>query len=275
MSASPPLCGYTVPDKSHALGSHMDVTSKLLRVFLVDKQLRGLQSRLHAAERFLGEQDKHLQQIDTKRIALETQIRQLKVTIADAESQTKGIDERMAHLREQMGVAKTNKEYKAFLTELNTNKADRDALETASLEQMGKLDELKKQLSEYDSQKGEREKMKSVAGGERDTRAAEIKDRVEELKVQRAQLAADLPADSLKMLEKLIIEREDDAMAPLEEHDRRRHEYTCGSCMMALPVEKLSALLSNGRITHCPSCGCLLYLEAELAKALTTPASKR
>lgn len=253
----------------------MDVTSKLLRVFLVDKQLRGLQSRLHTAEKFLGEQDKHLQQIEGKRAALEAQIRQLKVTVADAESQTKGIDDRMAHLRDQMGAAKTNKEYKAFLTELNTHKADRDSLETSTLEQMAKLDELKKQLAEFDSQRSEREKMKSVAGGERDTREAEIKDRVAELKAQRAQLAAEVPAEALKMLEKLIHEREDDAMAPLEEHDRRRHEYTCGSCMMALPVEKLSALLSNGRITHCPSCGCLLYLEAELAKQLTAPASKR
>ncbi len=253
----------------------MDVTSKLLRVFLVDKQLRGLQSRLHAAERFVGEQDKHLQQIDAKRSALETQVRQLKVAIADAEGQTKSIDERMAHLREQMGAAKTNKEYKAFLTELNTYKADRDGLETSTLEQMGKLDELKKQLAEMDGQKSEREKVRTVAGGERDTREAEIKDRVAELKAERAKLAAEVPADALKTLEKLITEREDEAMAPLEEHDRRRHEYTCGSCMMALPVEKLSALLSNGRITHCPSCGCLLYLEAELHKQLTTPASKR
>jgi predicted nucleic acid-binding Zn-ribbon protein len=253
----------------------MDVTSKLLSVFLVDKQLRGLQSRLHAAERFLGEQDKQLQQIDAKRTALETQVRQLKVTIADAEGQTKSIDERMAHLRDQMGAAKTNKEYKAFLTELNTYKADRDALETSTLEQMGKLDELKKQLAEFDSQKSEREKVRTVAGGDRDSREAEIKDRVAELKAQRAKLAAEVPADALKTLEKLIHEREDDAMAPLEEHDRRRHEYTCGSCMMALPVEKLSALLSNGRMTHCPSCGCLLYLEAELHKQLTAPASKR
>lgn len=253
----------------------MDVTSKLLRVFLADKQLRGLQSRLHAAERFLGEQDSQLQQIEAKRAALESQIRQVKVAIADAEGQTKSMDQSMAKLREQMGEAKTNKEYKAFLTELNTYKVDRDAMETASLEQMAKLDELKKQLAEFDGQKSERAKMKTVAGGERDTREAEIKDRVEELKKQRASLAAELPADSLKMLEKLIIERQDDAMAPLEEHDRRRHEYTCGSCMMALPIEKLSALLSNGRITHCPSCGCLLYLEAELAKQLTAPASKR
>ena len=31
----------------------MDVTSKLLRVFLVDKQIRGLTARLTAAEKFL------------------------------------------------------------------------------------------------------------------------------------------------------------------------------------------------------------------------------
>lgn len=253
----------------------MDVTSKLLQVFLVDKQLRGLQSRLFTAEKFLSEQDKQLQQLEAKRAALDTQLMQLRAAIGESEGETKHIDERMAHLREQMNTAQTNKEYKAFLTELNTYKVDRDKLETATLQQMAKLDELKKQHDEMATQLGERQKMKSVAGGERDSRAAEIKDRVEELKVKRQQLAEDVPAETLRTLERLISERGDEAMAPLEEHDRKRHEYTCGACMMALPIEKASALMSGGKITHCPSCGCFLYIEAELAKQLAAPAGKR
>ena len=64
-------------------------------------------------------------------------------------------------------------------------------------------------------------------------------------------------------------------MAPIEEQDRKRHEMTCGSCMMSVPVETLSALLSGSRLIRCVSCGCILYMEKELAALMQPAASKR
>src|SRR6185295_7164516 len=118
---------------------------KLLRVFRVDQQLQGLQSRLRAAEKFLEEQTKQLQQIETKRDTVHTQLKQMQATVADHEGEMARLDARVEQLREQMNAARTNKEYKAFLTEINTIKADRSAAETAALEVMTKADELKKQ----------------------------------------------------------------------------------------------------------------------------------
>ena len=61
-------------------------------------------------------------------------------------------------------------------------------------------------------------------------------------------------------------------MAPIEELDRRRHEYTCSSCQMAVPVETLSTLLRPSSptkpITRCVSCGAILYLETAMAERL-------
>jgi predicted nucleic acid-binding Zn-ribbon protein len=257
------------------LGAIMNVTSQLLRVFLVDKQLRGLQSRLHAAEKFLGEQDRQLVDLNAKKASLETQHKHLRAVVGEAESEMKSLDARMEQLREQMNNAKTNKEYKAFLTEVNTYKVDRDALETKTIEQMTKVDDLKKQIEQIDAARADREKLRVVAGGDRDTREAEIRERVTELKAQRIELASKVSAEALKTLERMVHERGEDAMAPLEEQDRRRHEYTCGACMMALPVETVAALLSTGRLTHCASCGCLLYIEKELAEAIASSGSKR
>src|SRR3954469_19618533 len=103
----------------------MSVTESLLRVFRVDQQLQGLQSRLRAAERFLGEQTKQLQTLDSKREALASQLKQSQVAVANHEGEMARIDARIEQLREQMNAARTNKEYKAFLTEVNTLKADR------------------------------------------------------------------------------------------------------------------------------------------------------
>jgi uncharacterized protein len=248
----------------------MSVTEKLLRVFRVDQQLRGLQSRLRAAERFLDEQVRQLQQIDSRRDTLGVQLKQLQAAAADNEGEMKRLDARIETLREQMNNAKTNKEYKAFLTEVNTLKADRSQYETAALEQMTKIDELRKQIESLEADRGEREKVRGVAHDDKSKRADEIKDRLAELQSERDRLVQEVPPDALKAYDAMVKQRGDEAMAPIEELDRRRHEYTCSACQMALPMETLANLLrpsaSNAPLTRCTSCGSILYLEAEAAE---------
>jgi predicted nucleic acid-binding Zn-ribbon protein len=253
----------------------MSVTAKLLRLYRVDGQLRGLQTRLQGAERFLAEQTKQLEQIETKRASIESQLKQLGASAADQEGETARLDAKMETIREQMGSAQTNKEYKAFLSELNTFKAERDKFESGALEQMTKSDELKKQLAELESQSTERRKVSQKAAQDRDERAAEIKVRLAELQTERTRLAAEVPASALSKFEGLVRARGDGAMAPVEIQDRRRHEFTCGGCMMSLPVEAVSGLLSRGDLTLCPACGCVLFLEEETTQAMQPAQSKR
>lgn len=256
-------------------GNLVSVTAKLLRLYRVDGQLRGLQSRLAAAERFLAEQTRLLEQLNAKRAGLEAQVKQLAVGAAGHEGEIARLDARAAQLRDQMNATKTNKEYQAFLVELNTIKVDRSRLETAALEQMTRSDELKAQLAQLDAERVEREKMRQVAAGERDKRHEEIRERVAELKAQRESLAAEVPGAVLAVFEQLVRQRGDGAMSPLEEQDRRRHEYTCGGCMMAMPVEAINTLLTRGDLTRCVSCGCILYLEEATVQAMQPAASKR
>jgi uncharacterized protein len=255
----------------------MSITERLLRVFRVDQQLGGLQSRLRGAERFLDEQNRQLQQIETGRDSINTQLRHLHAAIAGHEGEMARLDARIEKLREQMNTAKTNKEYKALLTEVNTLKIDRGKSETAALEQMTRSDELKKQLAELDAQHAEREKLRKVAQDDRARKADEIKDRVSELKSQREQFVSDVPADVMGIYMALWRQKGDEAMAPVEELDRRRHEYTCSACQMAVPMETVSSLITGksvgAPITRCVSCGSILYLEKEAAERLE-PKSK-
>jgi len=253
----------------------MDVTAKLLRVFQVDKQLRALHSRLGASEKFLAEQSKELTGLDAKRAQHNAQARQLQATASDHEGEMARLDSRMATIRTQMESAQTNKEYKAFLTEMNTHKVERDRLETAALELMGKVDEAKRQVAEMDGERSEREQVKKVATTERGQRFAEIEGRVNELKAERTVAAAEVPADVLTMFQRLLDLRGDEAMASIEVQDRKRHEFTCGSCMMTVPVESVSALMSSGKLTRCVSCQCILYMDEESSKAMQPPAMKR
>lgn len=246
----------------------MSVTESLLRVFRVDQQLRGLTGRLTAAEKFLAEQSKLVDQLNAKRHALESQQKQLQVQVMEHEGQIKSFDERIEKLKGQMDTAQTNKEYKALLTELNTYKADRSTVETAALQQMGKVDEVKKQLADLAAQLADREKVRKVAEGDRKAKADEIADRLSQLKAEREALFAKVPAKEQAVYTDLVRRMGDEAMAPVSELDRRNHEYTCGSCQMAVPVEKVTLLMrpDSTQLVLCASCRCILYIEAETAE---------
>lgn len=247
----------------------MSVTDKLHKVFIVDTQIRGLRSKLRAAERFLNEQQRQLGELDKTRGAVESQLRQLTASSSNAEGEAQQLEEHIVELRERMNSAKTNKEYKALLTEVNTFKERKGAVEEESLGQLETIDKLKAQLEELEGAKSEREKVETVAKQDRDSRADEIKDRLAELEAQRGELVGEVPAHVMSTYQELVDLREEEAMAPIEIADRKRHEFHCGSCMMSLPVETMSALLSHGELTMCVSCGCILYLEESSRETMT------
>lgn len=254
----------------------MTETAKLLRLFRVDKQLRGLEGRLKVAERFLSEQDRLLEEAKTKKQSIEAQLRQLNATVANREGEAQQLEARIETLREQMNEAKTNREYKAFLTEINTLKAEKSRIDDEALELMAKVDELNTQVGEYARQAEEREGMRRHAQEDRDRRAEEIRERVEELRKQRDTLAQQVPAEAMRTYNARMDTAldDDEVMAPVEEQNRKRHEYTCGSCMMTIPIESVSSLLSHGSVTCCVSCGVILYVEEELAQSMTPSSAK-
>lgn len=249
----------------------MSVTAKILKLFRADQQIRGLRGRLDTAERFLAVQSQQLSELDKKHAALSASLKQLKAAVSGDEGEAARIDARIESLREQMNAARTNKEYSAFLNELNLLKAQKDEIEKNELASMEKVETVQKQVSEVEGQKAEREKIVAQATADRDARAAEIKDRLDELTGQRAALVKDVPSDQLKIYEELVRRLGDQAVSSVEVLDRRNHEWTCGSCQMALPVETINGI-SAGRFTRCSACGSILYTEVDVvAKTVKTP----
>ncbi len=251
----------------------MNITDRVLRVYQLDRQLAGLQSRLRAAERFYAEQSRQVKALETKRVAVAHQAKQIAASVTNQENDIKSTEARLKHLREQMANAHTTKEYQGFLTEVKMLDIDKDKVEEEALNQLARADELKAQVAELDTQFAERAKMCKVAEAECATRKTEIASKLSELQAQRQAAASEVPGDLLARYERLFELHEEDAMAPIEITDLKRHEYNCGACMMSLPMEASISLL-GGKLTICSNCQCILYITEEATEALTHSSKK-
>jgi len=252
----------------------MTETERLLAVFRVDNSIEGLQGRLRAAERFLAEQERQLADIEGRHGEGEQELRRTRAALGNAENEAKSLDEKMEAIRERMNSASSNKEYQAYLTELATYREQKGEQESVALELMQRIETLTASQEELAAAREERKGVCRVAQQQRDERASEIKDRLDELKAERERLVADVPEGTLTQYQRVRGQLGEEAMAPVEVIDAKRHEFVCGISMLSVPVETVSALLSHGRVTTDPQSGAILYLSDEARKAME-PVSKR
>lgn len=253
----------------------MGVTTQLVELFKVDRQLRELTGRLKTAEAYLAEQEKLLSTITGRHDALGTQLKQFEAAAKNDESEATGLDQRIEKLRERMNNAQTSKEHSAMVTETATLKADKGLIEERAIVSMQKVEKMRVDVEALKVQIIEREKVREIAKRDRDDRQKEIQGRLDELNTERAQKANGVPADAMKHYTARLNSGSEHIMAPLEETDRRNLEYSCGACFTILPIELVSVLLKRGDLTKCPSCKVLLYMEAELKDEIATSQEKK
>ena len=240
----------------------------LHELYLVDQQVRGLQSRLDSAQAHVRAQNNKLEALNKQLTDLSDQHRQAQATEANLENEVKSIEQRIAKLRDQMNSAKTNKEYSAFLVEVNTFKADKAKVEERALELLGESDKLADRMNQLKAQVEDQLKLKTHAQGELEKRRAEVGEDLDRLNAKRAEAAAKVPDAALAVFEKLADDTDGEPMAPVEQDDPRRMEYNCGGCFMAIPAEVVNRLATQDNIVLCTSCGRILYLAKTMREAM-------
>ncbi len=246
----------------------MTLTEDLLTLFRLDRQVRGLRSRLASAERYLQAQDHQLDELGAQQDELAHRRQQVQATVANLEMEGAGSDERMEKLRDELNNASTNKQYTAVLTELNTVKLSRSGLDDHLLEEMEQIDRIAEQIAQLKGQVAERRKVREVAEAQLQERQGEIGQRLAELEVEHDAAATGIPGNELSAFNHLADSYDGEAMAPIEEIDRRHREYACGACNMHMPFEAVSLLLgATESLVTCSACGRILYLQDEIRGA--------
>ena len=131
------------------------VLNGLLKLQSVENRLRTEKGKLTRCRRNVVIQENLIRSLQNALEAKKEEIQLAKVQFDRLELELRTKDETITRLRASLNNAKTNKEYAAVLTQLNTTNADNSKIETQSLELLkdidadeSECDDIQKQINE-------------------------------------------------------------------------------------------------------------------------------
>lgn len=202
---------------------------------------------------------KEVGEVAKRREAYEVKARELKALRAEVESREKQEigekDERLSKLNLQLNQAKSNKEYAALTTEINSTKADKGKIEEQILVSMNKIEALTREVDELKKSWDECEQ--SLEGSRRQVEAdlAAIDAALSGLGSKRAALAAKVETDLLKLYNRIQKNKVDGVGIAVVV------DGFCQGCNMDLTAQDQNMLARGKDTMLCRSCGRIMYLE--------------
>lgn len=241
------------------MGATLDA---LYRLQSIDQQLRSTRDRIESKRR-------NVRTIERRITLLERDIQQnhLQSKQAQAEADRHELDrktreEHTLKLREALNHSRTNKEYAAVLAELNTQKADVVKVEETVLAAMTKAEELQTKEAELKETLEKEQTRLATAQEAVQAMEDELSGEIQDLEKKRAEAASGITPDAFECFNRAADQNDGDAMAGVQRTHPKRHDYICGGCNMAVPLELVNALQTRDEIQHCKVCLRILYLEA-------------
>jgi hypothetical protein len=236
----------------------------LLHLQSIERQLAHVRGRLRTRKTAVATQERRIEQIRTEFTALHDKSMTRRKDADKLELDLKVREEQVLKLRGQLNLAKTNKEYAAILTQINTYKADNAKVEDQVLKIMQEVDAIKVETDKLKAQVEAEEKRLADISGASGQEIAKLTAMLEDLTAQRTGAAGGTPSEALAIFERIAERNDGDAMAVIEVHGRRPPlEYICGGCYMGLNAEHANALRTRDEIRTCDNCGRILYMESK------------
>lgn len=241
--------------------------ASLLKLQSIEHDLSHVRRRLRSKENAIQALQARIDDMAAQHEDLLDLVRRRQADAGKHELELKSREEQIAKLRTQLNSAKTNKEYAATLTQINTLKAENSKLEDDILKVMQGVDVAKVDAEKVAAQIDEENKRLGEVSALNAEEIAKLTAMYEDLQSRRDQAAAEVPEDVRKVFDRLADAHDGDAMATVEIIDPKHGEFSCGGCYMSLRAEHYNALLMRDEVRRCESCGRILYLEVENQKS--------
>jgi predicted nucleic acid-binding Zn-ribbon protein len=225
-------------------------------VYALQKKDRKL-IRLMREIRDIPQRKKEIEsQLEGSKQKLETAVDSRKHTEAslkELELEVDTLREQVIRYKQQQMEAKTNDQYRAFVKEIGAVEAEIKALEDREFGLMEDLEKGKAIVSECEERLvGEQE---GISGelAELDRRSAELQEKVEKIKADRARAAELCDKSLLQRYSRILNNKRDFAIVMVESGGH------CGGCHMKLPPQVIHDARNPGKIVACNFCGRIVY----------------
>ncbi len=159
----------------------------------------------------------------------------------------------LSKLKVQQYETKKNDEFTALGNEIIRYNEDVDQLETSELELMEKADTLRNAREKAEKALALTQSMVDEEITQLDKRAAECLKQYDEVKAERATLAAPIDEETLSLYERLMKSKGGDAIVAITNNQ-------CGGCHMKLVPATMIQVKAGKELTQCENCGRILYL---------------
>jgi predicted nucleic acid-binding Zn-ribbon protein len=184
--------------------------------------------------------------------AVKQRARQVEVDRKNLELDVGTRQQSIARLRTQQYETRKNDEFQAIGHEIDRYEKEITAIEDRELELMDQADKLKGEIGAEEKKTATTKEMVTRQLHDLDAKGNTLAGRLEELKKERADLAATIDEDLLDRFNRLFASKGDAAVVALE-HD------VCTGCHMRVTTATAMRVRAGKEIVSCEQCGRILY----------------
>jgi predicted nucleic acid-binding Zn-ribbon protein len=224
-----------------------------LKLAAIRRNLESRARKVTAQQRNAAEAEERLRQnlMATRQLTAKLDAATLEVAVKD---------EAISKHREALNKAKTNKEYAAILSAMNTEKADTAKNENDILVQMEEVQSLKNHGTAILEEKAKY--LEGVAAAEAALKAYE-KSCAEELgtlRASREKFAESIAPGTLSVFTRVAEHHDGEAMASVIKLHPKRNDWACSGCNMNVSLPIVDSLRIKDEIQICQFCGRILFV---------------
>jgi hypothetical protein len=240
------------------------VLDGLVKLQSVENRLRAAKAKLARCRRNVIIQENQIRSLQNAFEAKKEEIQLTKIQSDRLELDLKSRDEQIARLRASLNTAKTNKEYAALLTQLNTTKADNSKNETQILELLKDIETDEAECETIRNQIDQQKQTLEQTRKETEVLATKYEAEIEEIQIEWNQVAQTITTDPLEIFKRVAETYDGEALAVVDRQQEGKTEaYTCGGCFLGVTAESVNLLMTKDDIIRCQNCTRILVLGGE------------
>ncbi|HVP13729.1 MAG TPA: C4-type zinc ribbon domain-containing protein [Phycisphaerae bacterium] len=244
------------------MGATLDALCRLQEVEL---QIAEIQRKIDRKQGVVKKQEQRIADHETKIRAWQAAIRTDQMEADRLDLEVKTNESQIAKLRQALNSAKTNKEYSAILTQLNTTKADNSKVEEKVLAFFRQIESKRKELGNLEAERDKEISRCQEAKAALKEVEEKSREKLNQLARDREAAASAVPGKALDTFNRVARKLDGEAMAQVIRTHPKREEYACEGCNMSITIEQVNNILSRDDAVLCNSCGRILYYELPAA----------